>query len=220
MRQSVIPAVDVVLLTLIEGRLHVVVIDRAKDPREGGKLALPGGFVHPEEDRDCVDAARRILLRKTGITAPYLAQLQTFSGATRDPGGWSISVAYYALVGHEALLRAATEPFRTLPVDDLPELAFDHAEIIDTAVRRVRDKSAYSTLPCYLLPEQFSITQLQHAYEQVSGSPLNKAAFRRKLAELDFIEAVPGAMLTGHRRPTQMYRIRADKKLALFDKAF
>jgi 8-oxo-dGTP diphosphatase len=105
-------------------------------------------------------------------------------------------------------------------VDDLPTLAFDHAEIIGAAVQRVRGKSGYSTLPCFLLPEQFSITQLQQAYEQVSGAPLNKAAFRRKLAELDFIEAVPGAMLTGRRRPTQMYRIRADKRLALFDKAF
>lgn len=218
MYPPVIATVDVVLLTLKEGLLHVVLHARDQDPNRGA-LALPGGYIHADDDRDTLDAARRILLRKTGIVPPYLAQLQTFSGAKRDPRGWSLSVAYYALVNLEALSRFAEEgEWELRPVDALPDVAFDHARIIGAAVQRVRDKSAYSSLPCYLLPQQFAISDLQRTYEQILGEPLNKSAFRRRLAELDFLEAVPGAMLTGHRRPTQLYRLRADKRLALFDK--
>lgn len=218
MQKPIIVTVDVVLLTLREGRLHAVVLERPVPPFEGS-LALPGGYVHAEDDRDTVDAAQRILLRKTGIVAPYLEQLRTFSGPTRDPRGWSVSVAYYALVSLASLDRFAEKGgWRLEPAESLPALAFDHADIVAAAVQRVRDKSSYSSLPCYLLPDQFTITDLQHTYEQVLGTRLDKSAFRRKLTELGFLEAVPGAVLTGHRRPTQLYRIRADKRLALFDK--
>lgn len=218
MQQPIIVTVDVVLLTLRDGQLHTVVMDRTVPPFEGSP-ALPGGYVHAEDDRDTVDAAQRILLRKTGIVAPYLEQLRTFSGPSRDPRGWSVSVAYYALVGLASLERFAEKGgWRLASIDELPELAFDHADIVAAAVQRVRDKSSYSSLPCYLLAEQFTITELQHAYEQVLGSRLDKSAFRRKLADLGFLEAVPGAILTGHRRPTQLYRVRADERLALFDR--
>lgn len=218
MQQPIIVTVDVVLLTLRAGQLHAVVMERPVPPFEG-ILALPGGYVHAEDDRDTLDAAQRILLRKTGIVAPYLEQLRAFSGPTRDPRGWSVSVAYYALVSLAALSRFAEKGgWQLMPAENLPALAFDHADIVEAAVQRVRDKSSYSSLPCYLLPEQFAITELQHTYEQVLGTKLDKSAFRRKLTELDFLEAVPGAILTGHRRPTQLYRIRMDKRLALFDK--
>ena len=107
---------------------------------------------------------------------------------------------------------------KLLPVDGLPQLAFDHNEIIDFALKRVQDKASYSALPCYLLPKEFTLSELQATYEQVLGIALNKASFRRKVEELDFLELIPGQFQGGKQHPAQLYRLLKEKRLAIFDR--
>ncbi|SAI66195.1 bifunctional nicotinamide mononucleotide adenylyltransferase/ADP-ribose pyrophosphatase [Bordetella ansorpii] len=204
---GIICTVDVVLLTLRDRALHVVLLKRRGEPYAGA-LALPGGYIHPEEDATAWDAAARMLREKTGIVSPYLEQLATYSGRQRDPRGWSMSVVYYALVPDE-LLPHDGDGLSVVPVAELPELPFDHAEIVQLAVSRVRAKSQYSSLPVYLCGERITLPQLQAVYEAVLGEPINKVSFRRKVEELGMLEPVEGELVTGAaHRPAQVYRLR------------
>ena len=218
-QKAIICTVDVVLLCLRNAALHVALWPRDKLPFEG-RAALPGGYIHAEEDADTLDAARRMLREKTGIASPYLEQLGTFSGATRDPRGWSISIAYYALVP-PGLIETAPG-VQLLPVDPLRGLPFDHKEVVRVAVERVRNKSSYSSLPVYLCGERFTLPQLQAVYEAVLGEPVNKVSFRRKMDVLDMLEPIAGAMETGRaNRPAQLYRLKQafSQRLALSARA-
>lgn len=208
-RLQVICTVDVVLLTVKGGSLHVMLLRRDRQPAEG-RMALPGGYVHPDADEGTQDAARRVLREKAGIESPYLEQLSTFSGPTRDPRGWSVSVAYYALVP-PALLPAENERVAVCSVGALPALPFDHRDIIGVAVARVRSKSQYSSLPVHLCAAPFTLPQLQAVYEAVLGEPLNKVSFRRKMDELGVLEPIEGALEAGKaNRPAQLYRVRPE----------
>lgn len=217
MERKIIVTVDVVLLTFdmeseIEDGLRVGLMARPNAPHKG-MLALPGGYVHADEDADAKAAAERVLLGKIGVNAPYIEQLAAFSGPKRDPRGWSVSICYYALVPPEVMRQ--WEPELVFRVDRLPKLAFDHKELIAAAVARVRSKSSYSALPAYLLPEAFTLAELQDIYERIRGCALDKSSFRRKLRELDFLEKVEGGFKGGHRRPAQLYRV---KEMTLFDR--
>jgi len=217
----IICTVDVVLLTLKAARLHVALIKRDHQPFLG-VLALPGGYVHADEDADLQDAAVRMLRDKTGIASPYLEQLATFSGRGRDPRGWSISVAYYALVPEAVIAAGGHAELELVPVEALKGLPFDHQQIIEAATQRVRNKSSYSSLPVYLCGESFTLPQLQKVYEAILGEPINKVSFRRKLDELDILEALEGAMETGKaHRPAQLYRLKKcfRQQLSLTDRA-
>ena len=203
--RSPICTVDVVLLTLQHGALQVALLRRERAPFAGA-LALPGGYIHTGEDVDAQASAARVLREKAGLQSPYLEQLATFSGAVRDPRGWSLAVAYCALVPPELL---TTAPLTLTPVAELPALPFDHRAMVDAAVARVRSKSQYSSMPVHLCAEPFTLPQLQAVYEAVLGEPLNKVSFRRKVDELAMLEAVPGALHSGGaHRPAQLYRVR------------
>ena len=206
----IICTVDVVLLTLRADILHTVLVKRDREPFKG-VLALPGGYIHRHDDQDAFDAATRVLRDKATIVSPYLEQLATFSGPGRDPRGWSVAIAYYALVPL-AMLEASDPLIARLtlrPVDDLPALPFDHKSIIELAVARVRLKSQYSSLPVYLCDERFTLPQLQAFYEAVLGEPINKVSFRRKMNELNMLEPIEGAFESGRaNRPAQLYRLR------------
>lgn len=216
MDQQVILTVDVVLLTLAQHLLQVVLQKRDKEPYLG-QPALPGGYVHAEEDIDSQAAARRVLREKLGLVSPYLEQLYTFASATRDPRGWSASISYYALLPFDAIAVQNPERLLFLPADDLPQLPFDHNRIIDTAVKRLRDKSTYSALPCHLLPELFTLSELQQTYEQILGHKLDKSAFRRKIFDLGFLEATAETRKGVH-RPALLHRIKPAKNLAVFNR--
>lgn len=217
---EIICTVDIVLLTLKGSILHVALLKRDREPFKG-LMALPGGYVHADKDADAQDAAIRTLHDKTGIASPYLEQLEVFSGPARDPRGWSISISYYALVplslieatGHATVELVATERVKGLP--------FDHKQIIEAAVSRVRNKSSYSSLPVYLCGEQFTLPQLQSVYEALLGESINKVSFRRKMDELAVLEPIEGAMETGKaNRPAQLYRLkrRYKQKLSMTDR--
>lgn len=203
--RSPITTVDAVLLTLNDGVLCVGLLQREQAPC-AGMLALPGGYVHVQEDGSLHDAADRILREKAWISSRYLEQLGTFSGATRDPRGWSLSVVYYALMPVDDIT-AASSMLVLRPVADLPELAFDHADIIKAAVDRLRGRSAYVALPAFLLPPLFTMTELHRVYEQVLGTRLDRASFRRKVAEQAIVDRVDGDQRTGAHRPAALYRM-------------
>jgi len=212
--ETIICTVDVVLLTLRQEQLHVVLLKRDREPFRNA-LALPGGYVHTDTDQSAADAAARVLLGKTGIVSPYLEQLASFTGPGRDPRGWSVSIAYYALVP-ENILPAQDEGIHVVPVNRLPSLPFDHKSIVEHALDRVRSKSLYSSLPVYLCGESFTLPQLQAVYESVLGEPINKVSFRRKVEELGMLEAIEGEMQSGRaNRPAQMYRLRKEFRHSL-----
>lgn len=208
--------VDAALLTLREGRLHVALHRRDTEPY-AGQLALPGGVIHLDKDGSAEEAIHRVLRTKTGFKPRYLEQLQVFSGSQRDPRWWTVAVTYLALVPLEDLEAVGEGVFQFYSVDDLPpHIAFDHADIVAAAVSRVRNKSSYSTMPCALLPELFTITQLQRTYEAVLETRFDKASFRRRLDALGCI--VPtGEYLEGAQRPAQLFRY---DHVVTFDKVF
>lgn len=217
-RAQVLCTVDVVLLTLSEADLHVLVHERARSPHEGA-LALPGGYVRPDEDDTTWHAAARVLREKLGLEGTYLEQLAAWSGRARDPRGFSVSVVYYALVPC-AQLAALPGGARLVSVDALPRLAFDHADIVRHAVERVRSKSQYSSLPVYLCGPEFTLPELQAVYEAVLGTPLNKVSFRRKIDELGMLTPVPRKQTGGAHRPAQVYRLKPafERRLALLER--
>ena len=213
-REAVQVSVDVVLLTLIEQQLHAVLLKRAAAPFPG-VWALPGGYIHADEDADAKASAARVLRTKVGIEGAYLEQLATFSGPARDPRGWSVAIAYCALLPVQNLPPDRAD-ISVVPVSALPQLPFDHRDIVDAALARVRSKSLYSSLPVHLCGETFTLPQLQQVYENILGEPLNKVSFRRKMDEMDWLEAVAGAMQSGAaHRPAQLYRVKPAFRQAL-----
>jgi 8-oxo-dGTP diphosphatase len=219
--QPIICSVDVVLLTIADGALKVALLERTHEPF-AGTLALPGGFIHPNDDQDTQASAARMLRDKTGIVSPYLEQLGTFSGRARDPRGWSLAVAYYALVPPAVIAAAAHSTIVLEPANEAQGLPFDHSQIVAAALGRVQSKSSYSSLPVYLCGETFTLPELQAVYEVVLGEPINKVSFRRKMDELSLLEPIEGALQSGGaHRPAQLYRLRPKfrKKLALTDRA-
>lgn len=204
----VICTVDAALLTLGDDGLTVALLKRDHEPFKG-IAALPGGFIHADRDMNAYDAALRVLKGKTGIDVPYLEQLATFSGPARDPRGWSVSIAYYALVPYSLIESSGHPDLHLIGVDRLHTLPFDHKAIVDTAVERLRGKSQYSSLPCFLVGELFTLPQLQRVYEALMGEPLNKVSFRRKMSEMDVLEPASGQTdAPGAHRPAQLYRLR------------
>ncbi|MDG4584015.1 MAG: NUDIX hydrolase [Candidatus Competibacter sp.] len=196
--------VDTALFTIRDERLCLI-LTRRKEPPFEGLLALPGGFVHVREDTDTEMAAQRVIRSKIGFDAPYLEQLFTFSGPARDPRGWSISVAYYALIPLALLDRS--QAAEAWPVDALPPLPFDHRQIVAKAVERLRGKATYSSLPAFLLSGEFTMNDLHRIYEQTIGTRLDKASFRHKILEQDIIEPIPNRFRVGAHRPAQLYRL-------------
>lgn len=219
--RPVICSVDVVLLTIAGGALQVALLERDHEPFRG-TLALPGGFIHPDDDEDTHASAARVLRDKTGIVSPYLEQLGTFSGRARDPRGWSLSISYYALVPSALIHGAACERVTLRAASGARGLPFDHSEIVAAALSRVQNKSSYSSLPVHLCGETFTLPELQAVYEIVLGQTINKVSFRRKMEELEILESIPGALQSGGaHRPAQLYRLRAKfrDRLALTDRA-
>lgn len=217
---KVICTVDIVLLTLVQEGLQVALLKRERDPFKG-MAALPGGYIHDEEDSDARDAALRVLRDKTGIEVPYLEQLASFSGPARDPRGWSISIAYYALVSFDTIEQAGHPDVMLNSVDHPLNLPFDHRQIVETAVSRLRSKSQYSSLPCHLAGAAFTLPQLQRIYEALMGETLNKVSFRRKMSEMGMLEPIDGEFDTaGAHRPAQMYRLKQEfrERLTLLER--
>jgi 8-oxo-dGTP diphosphatase len=186
-------------------RLRLLLVQRGVEPF-AGRWALPGGFVHMDESLH--DAVRRELAEETGVELAWMEQLQTFGAPDRDPRGRVISVAYLALVSPEGLaLAAGTDADRAawFDEDDLPDLAFDHADIVAVARRRLAAKARYQPVGFELLPERFTLAQLQALYEELLGRPLDKRNFRKKVARLGLLQALD-EHTSGPGRPARLHR--------------
>ena len=209
--------VDIVPLTLSDGRLCVLRAIRSKAPF-GGRAALIGGYVHPEADAHLGATVRRVLGEKAGLTDLYVEQLSTFSGRDRDPRGWSASVVYFALLPAASLSPAlARDGLILTPVDAALGMPFDHDLILTAALERLRGKGAYSDLPARFLPPEFTLAELHHVYELALGERINIDAFRRKAMERDFlVETGSKRRETGVNRPSMLYRLK--NALATFDR--
>lgn len=202
--------VDIVIFTLRVNLLQALLVQRNQPPFEG-KFALPGGFVEMHESLEA--AALRELAEETGVTQAYLEQLYTYGDVGRDPRGRTVTVAYFALIPSDAQVRQnGNDEVRTarwFPVNRLPDLAFDHDQILAYALRRLRYKLEYTAACFELLPEMFSLTELQHTYEIILDEKLDKRNFRRRILEAGIIEPT-AQRRTGEGRPAQLYRYRAD----------
>jgi 8-oxo-dGTP diphosphatase len=179
--------VDTVVFGYQEGELSLLLIERGLSPYKGA-WALPGGFVHLDETLDA--AAKRELAEEAGVHDVYLEQLYTFGRVDRDPRERVLSVAYFALVKPaQHALKATTDATNAkwFPVSHLPKVAFDHAEIIDVAVRRLRMKVRYEPIGFELLPLHFTLTQLQTMYETILGHELDRRNFRKKFQALEVL---------------------------------
>lgn len=193
-------------LDLEEESLKVMLIERDLEPFKG-MWAIPGGFVHGGET--LTQAATRELREETGITDVFLEQLYTFGDPGRDPRGWVVSVAYYALVSPEQhSVHAATDArqARWFPVTTLPRLAFDHAEILGTALGRIRGKLTYAPIGFELLPHKFTIKQLQKLYEIVLGRKLDNRNFRKKIFGMDVLRELDEMQMGVPHRAARLYR--------------
>jgi 8-oxo-dGTP diphosphatase len=209
--------VDIVVFTIQSGTLRVLLVKRAAAPFQG-QFAIPGGFVHEDEDLD--QAASRELREETGVADVYLEQLYSFGDVGRDPRGRVITVAYFALISADRPLRAGTDAAKAewCSMDQLPTtLAFDHARILNYALERLRNKLEYTTVGFQLLPEKFTLTELQEVYEAILGKNLDKRNFRRKLSLLKILNPLP-AYRRGGQRPAQLYRFVAARFEKLKDK--
>ena len=202
-------AVLVVIFTVDEGRLHILLVRRSAPPMKGA-WSLPGGLLTPSESLD--EAAVRKLDDETGLTDVFLEQLYSFCDLD---GRGSIAAAYFALVdassAHLARRRAWLPAWH--PVDDLPDLAFDNRRVIDYALQRLRTKLDYSNVAYSVLPAEFTLSQLQRAYEAILVRPLDKRNFRKRMLSLDIIEPIGRTATEGRHRPAQLYAFRERKPI-------
>ena len=196
--------VDIVLFTIQDRRLHLLLIRRLAKPFEN-RYALPGGFVLEDESVDA--AAARELREETGVDKVYLEQLYTFGDPKRDPRGRVITVAYYALVPHRQTLQAGTDASDAawFPITDLPALAFDHRKIVEYAYQRLQNKLDYTNVGFELLPEKFTLPELQLVHEAILGKDLDKRNFRRRIIQQGIVKPLKEWRSTG-RKPAQLYR--------------
>jgi 8-oxo-dGTP diphosphatase len=214
MRSEISVTVDVVIFTLREGDLQVLLIKRKNPPFEG-RWAIPGGFVNPDESLE--DAAARELYEETSVqvrnagNSVHIEQLYTFGDPKRDPRGRTVTVAYFALVPAPLAVQAGDDASdaQWKSVYHLPAMAFDHNQIVNYALKRLRYKLEYSVVGFQLLPPEFTLSDLQQAYEIVLGEKLDKRNFRRRILQADVLEGTD-EYRTHEGRPAKLYRFRED----------
>lgn len=207
--------VDMLLFSMIEDKLNILLIKRGGHPYKG-YWAIPGGFVEMDESAD--EAAARELKEETGLEDVYLEQLYTFSNVNRDPRMRVISISYLALVSADKLsLKAGddaieakwfevNELLNSLEKEDL--LAFDHEDIVKTAIRRLRGKVYYTDVAFKLLPEKFTIKQLRNVFEEILKKELHAPNFRRDM--LQKLVATGEVSSNSSCRPAELYRLNND----------
>ncbi|MFK7998754.1 MAG: NUDIX domain-containing protein [Polyangiales bacterium] len=198
--------VDCVVFGIDDEDLKILLIERGVPPFEGS-WALPGGFVHMDEDLP--EAARRELEEETGLSSSYLEQLSTFDDVGRDPRGRVVTVAYYALVRlRDHRIQAATDACdaRWFAVWDVPSLAFDHELIVQQALERLKTKVRREPIGFELLPKKFTLSQLRGLYETVLETPLDRRNFRKKILAMDVLEELDEVERDVAHRAARLYR--------------
>lgn len=201
-------ATDVVVFTLRDDRLQVLLRRREPVTDGGAEWALPGSLLIDGEPLHA--CAQRALATQTGLSDVYLEQLYTFGRPERHPGPREISVAYYALVAGDRLEDRESQRGRAWwDAGRLPGLYLDHEHIVRTARERLSAKLEYSTIAFQLMPEYFTLSELQSVYEAIHDRPLDKRNFRKRVLTLEHIEPTDRKRRNGSHRPARLYRYRA-----------
>jgi len=201
-------AADTALFTIRDGMLVVRAIRVMRPPHFPDNAGLPGGLIAPKETAE--EAARRHVTAKTSIATSgvYFEQLYTFSDIKRDPRGRVVAVAYLALVPWEKLSDAEREDGDEsywLPVSRARALAYDHDEILKTALVRLKSRLRYTTLIGKLMPSEFTLTELERTYESILGKDLDKRNFRKKILKLKVLKELSRKRSGGRSRPARLY---------------
>lgn len=207
-------AVDCIIFGFEDGKLKLLIIKRKVDPMEGA-WSLVGGFVQEGESTN--NAATRVLRQTTGIQDIYMDQLQCYGDADRDSGARVIAVAYYALIRiseHDRIL-ANAHGAHWLSLHQIPELIFDHSQMLSDALARLRDQAHFHPIGFELLPEKFSLPQLRNLYEEIYQRPLDKRNFRKKILAMDILEKLDEKDKSTSKKGANLYRFDRKKYAAL-----
>lgn len=197
--------IDCIIFGFDKGELNLLLLKRNFEPAMG-KWSLMGGFIQENESAD--DAAKRVLSELTGLENVYMEQIGAFGAVNRDPGERVISLAYYALVNvneydHELV---QLHNAHWVNINELPELIFDHADMVEKARLQMKQKASRAPIGFNLLPELFTLPQLQSLYEAIYGEVMDKRNFRKRIAEMGFIEKTEKKDKTGSKRGAFLYK--------------
>ncbi len=198
-------AVDGIIFGYEDGHLKVLIGRRQMDPGRG-EWSLYGGFVEATESLD--EAARRVIFELTGLKNLYMRQVGAFGSVDRDPGERVVSIAYCALINvadYDDALRQQ-HGLEWVALKDLPHLYSDHNKMIEWAIDQLRRRVTNQPLSFDLLPETFTLTQLQNVIEAVMGEPIDKRNFRARMKQFDYIEATGEIDKKSSRRGAALYR--------------
>lgn len=214
------PAVttDCVIFGFNGERLQVLLIERGIEPFKG-RWAFPGGFLKMDETAE--EGARRELKEETGLEDAYIQQLHTFSAPNRDPRERVITIAYYALVKIQEVKGGDdAASARWFPLDEIPPLAFDHVYILQMATQRLREQIHFQPIGFELLPEKFTIKELQSLYEAILGINFDRRNFAKKMLHLEILTELDETIWPTPKREARLYKFNADKYEELKRKGF
>jgi 8-oxo-dGTP diphosphatase len=211
-------ATDCVIFGFDGIKLQVLLIERGIEPFKG-KWALPGGFLRMDEDAE--HGAKRELKEETNLTANYIEQFYAFTSPNRDPRERTISIAYYALVKIEEVI-GGDDAARAqwFDMDDIPELAFDHDQILSKATERLRERIHFQPVGFDLLPDKFTLKELQALYEAILGVTFDRRNFAKKMMHFDLIEQLDETVWPTPKRRANLFRFNQEKYLELKQKGF
>lgn len=198
-------SVDCIIFGFSGGELSLLLLKRNFEPARG-EWSLMGGFVQENESVD--EAAKRVLTELTGLDEVYMEQVGAFGNVHRDPGGRVVSIAYYALVNINEYDRELVRQHNAfwININELPPLIFDHSAMVEKARALMQQKASTKPIGFNLLPSLFTLSQLQSLYEAIYGEPLDKRNFRKRVAEMNYIEKTDKIDKTGSKRGAALYQ--------------
>lgn len=198
-------SVDCIIFGFSEGELNLLLLKRNFEPSKG-EWSLMGGFVQQDESVD--DAAKRVLAELTGLENVYMEQVNSFGEVGRDPGERVISIAYYALININEYDREAVQQHNAfwININEMPDLIFDHPQMVQAARDLMKQKASTKPIGFNLLPKLFTLSQLQSLYEAIYGEDIDKRNFRKRIAEMDYIEKTDKIDKKGSKRGAALYK--------------
>lgn len=208
MKPTMAVAVDAVVFTILNRDLKILLIKRKNSPFRG-MFALPGGFIEKDENLD--QAVARELYEETNVKNIFLKQLKAYGEVKRDPRGRIVSIAFMALIDAEKIRlksRMDAERAQWVSVYELPELAFDHTGIVKDALEELGFEILNTTIASQIMPEKFTLTELQKTYELVLKKQMDKRNFRKKIRELEILKELHETKMEGAHRPAILYSFK------------
>ncbi len=202
-------AVDVVVFAIIDGELSVLLGEVNRPPYYTKIEAFIGGLIEPKETAEM--ALKRHLASKADLKKIYVEQLYTFSEIERDRRNRVISISYIGLVRPTVSMLTLMEGLRWCPVQELPQLAYDHNKMCAVALNRLKGKISYTNIAQFLLATEFTLTELQTVYELILGREIDKRNFRKKIIALDMVVETGDVQQGVKNRPAGLYRFKTEK---------